>query len=69
MAEVRVKVYGTDGPSEKADDYIGVAHARLGFPVSITIKRGNNCTLQHLSWAEATLLADALEEARNGVHS
>lgn len=67
MKSVKVKVYGTDEKqTDQTSDYIGVAHAQHGFPVEITVTRGNNRFTTHLSFAEATELSYALAAVRAG---
>lgn len=64
---VNVRVYGTE---EKATDtidmYLGIAHAQEGLPVEVSIQRGKDKFITHLSFEEAAQLHEKLGEARKG---
>lgn len=65
---VTVKVHEPRGtPEQTTDDYVGASHAENGFPIEIRIARGNNATVQHISNAEAIVLARQLNAILGGL--
>jgi len=66
MSKVTVKMFGTEQQvsAKDIDGQVAVAHAKLGFPVEIRIKRGNTTHVLNVSTSEAIQMQDGIAAAR-----